>query len=60
MNAEPGQMVPVSGWIGGCTLGVDDFWQPLAARAASDGVCRRFFHHLAQSSYKFGLETRDT
>jgi hypothetical protein len=25
MNAEPAQMVPVSGWIGGRTLGLDGF-----------------------------------
>jgi hypothetical protein len=36
MNAQPAQMVPVSGWIGGRTLGVDGFWQPLAASAESD------------------------
>jgi hypothetical protein len=41
MNAEPAQMFPVSGWIGGRTLDVDGFWQPLAASAASDGACRR-------------------
>ena len=43
MNAEPAQMVPVSGWIGGRTLSVDGFWQPLAASAESDGARRRFF-----------------
>jgi hypothetical protein len=43
MNAEPAQMVPVFGWIGGRTLGVDGFWLPLAASAESDGACRRFF-----------------
>jgi hypothetical protein len=31
MNAEPAQIVPVSGWIGGRALNVDGFWQPLAA-----------------------------
>jgi hypothetical protein len=46
MNAESAQMVPVSGWIGGRTLGVDGFWQPLAASAESDGECRRFFRHM--------------
>jgi hypothetical protein len=43
MDAEPAQMVHVSGWIGGRTLIVDGFWQPLAASAESDGACRRFF-----------------
>jgi hypothetical protein len=38
-----GTVVPVSGWIGGRTLGVDGFWQPLAASAESDGARRRFF-----------------
>jgi hypothetical protein len=28
MNAAPAQMVAVSGWIGGRTLGVDEFRQP--------------------------------
>jgi hypothetical protein len=31
MKAELAQMVPVSGWIGRRTLGIDGFWQPLAA-----------------------------
>ena len=31
MNAEPAQMVPVSSWIGGRTLGVDGLCQSLAA-----------------------------
>jgi hypothetical protein len=41
MNAELAQMVPVSGWIGRRTLGIDGFWQPLAAFGRLSGVCRR-------------------
>jgi hypothetical protein len=38
MNAELAQMVPVSGWIGRRTLGIDGFWQPFGRLS---GVCRR-------------------
>lgn len=42
MNVKPAQMVPVSGWIGSRTLGVDGFWQLLAAETGANRRLRGF------------------
>ncbi|MFZ3327657.1 MAG: hypothetical protein WA231_18015 [Methylocella sp.] len=58
MNAELAQMVPVSGWIERCTLGIDGFclWPPERRLSAHADV---FSRHLDAILSWVGLETPD-
>jgi hypothetical protein len=59
MNAELAQMVPVSGWIGRRTLGIDGFWHPWPPERRLSAHADVFSRHLDAILSWVGLETRD-